>query len=80
MVNRLEGNKVVGIKQTVKAIKNGKVKVVYVAKDADDKLIQQIKTLTEHNSLQLVEVNSMKELGKMCGIDVGAATSAILKD
>jgi len=80
MVYRLEGNKVVGVKQTVKAIKNGIVKIVYIAKDADNKLLQSVKVLVDENSLELVYINTMKELGKLCGIDVGAATAAILKE
>ena len=39
MVDRLVGKKVIGIKQCTKAIKNGEGKVLYVAKDANDKLI-----------------------------------------
>lgn len=78
MIYRLEGNTVVGVKQTVKAIKNDIVKTVYIAKDADDKLIQSVKVLIDENSLEVVYVNTMKDLGKLCGIDVGAATAAVL--
>ncbi|NMM63494.1 50S ribosomal protein L7ae-like protein [Clostridium sp. P21] len=80
MILRLEGSKVVGVKQTIKAIKAGDVKIVYIAKDADDKFIQPIKLLVSEESLETVYVDSMKELGKLCGIDVGAATAAVLKD
>lgn len=80
MILRLEGNKVVGVKQTIKAIKAGTVKTVYIAKDADDKFIQPVRLLVEEESLELVYIDSMKELGKLCGIDVGAATAAVLKD
>ncbi|MTK11562.1 MAG: 50S ribosomal protein L7ae-like protein [Clostridiaceae bacterium] len=80
MIYRLEGNKVVGVKQTVKAIKNGTTKTIYIAKDADDKLIQSVKILIDENSLEVVYVNTMKDLGKLCGIDVGAATAAVLND
>lgn len=80
MILRLEGNKVVGVKQTIKAIKARTVKTVYIAKDADDKFIQPVRLLVEEESLELVYVDSMKELGKLCGIDVGAATAAVLKN
>lgn len=63
MVNRLKGNKVVGLKQTVKAIKNSTAKTVYIAKDADDKLIQSVKVLIEDNSPELIYIDTMKELG-----------------
>jgi large subunit ribosomal protein L7A len=80
MVYRLEGNKVIGVKQTVKSIKNNSVKTVYIAKDADDKLVQSVKILVDENSLEVLYINTMKELGRLCGIDVGAATAAVLKD
>jgi large subunit ribosomal protein L7A len=78
MINRLSGNKVVGVKQTVKSIKNGKAKTVYVANDADQKFIQPVIQLAQENSIEIININSMKELGKLCGIDVGAATCAVL--
>lgn len=80
MIYRLTGNKVVGVKQTVKAIKNNKAETVYIARDADDKLIQSVKVLIDDNSQKLIYIDTMKELGKLCGIDVGAATAAVLKD
>lgn len=80
MVNRLEGKKVVGIKQSVKAIKKSEGKTIYIAKDADDKLIEPIVNLAKENAVEIVYINTMKELGKLCGIDVGATTALILKN
>lgn len=80
MVNRLEGKKVVGIKQTIKTIKNGEGSIVYIAKNADAKLVQSVEALAIENSIEVVYVDTMKELGRLCGIDVGAATAVILKD
>lgn len=80
MVDRLIGKKVVGIKQSIKAIKSGEGKAVYIAKDADEKLIQQVVKLAQEYSLEVTCVNSMKELGKLCGIDVGAATAVLFKE
>jgi len=78
MIGRLTGEKVVGIKQTVKALKSNQGKVLYVAKDADNKLIEPIIELAKSNSLQVVFVDTMKELGNLCSIDVSAATALIL--
>ncbi|AJA49737.1 putative ribosomal protein L7Ae-like [Clostridium pasteurianum DSM 525 = ATCC 6013] len=79
MVNRLSGKKVVGIKQTIKAIKNGDGRIVYIAKDADNKLVNTVEALSIEHSLEIVYVETMKELGKLCGIDVGAASALILE-
>jgi len=78
MIGRLEGEKVVGIKQTTKALKNKQGKVLYLAKDADQKLLKPIIELAKTNSLQIEYVDTMKELGKLCAIDVSAATALIL--
>jgi large subunit ribosomal protein L7A len=80
MVDRLIGKKVVGVKQSLKAIGNGEGKVVYIAKDADNKIIDSVESLVKQFSLELIYVDTMKELGKLCGIDVGAATAVILND
>ncbi|WP_026883626.1 ribosomal L7Ae/L30e/S12e/Gadd45 family protein [Clostridium akagii] len=79
MVNRLSGKKVVGIKQTIKSIKNGDGRIVYIAKDADIKLVNSVEKLAMENSVEISYVETMKELGKLCGIDVGAATALILE-
>ncbi|SKA92736.1 large subunit ribosomal protein L7A [Clostridium sp. USBA 49] len=80
MVERLNGKKVVGIKQSIKAIKNNKVKALYVAMDAEARLIEPVVKLAEENSIEIHHVNTMKTLGKLCGIDVGASAAVILED
>ncbi|APF25851.1 RNA 2'-O ribose methyltransferase substrate binding family protein [Clostridium sporogenes] len=79
MIDRLKGNKVVGVKQTVKALKNNTVKTLYVSKDADESLIKPLIELAEENSIDIINVDTMKELGRLCGIDVSAAIAALLK-
>ena len=76
MLDRIVGKKVIGIKQSTKLIKNGEGKVLYVAKDANDKLISPIIQLAKEKNIEIVEVSTMKELGKIGGIDVNS--SAIL--
>ncbi|MFL0248483.1 ribosomal L7Ae/L30e/S12e/Gadd45 family protein [Candidatus Clostridium stratigraminis] len=80
MVERLVGKKVVGIKQSIKVMKNNEAKAVYVAKDADSRLIVPVINLAQEISLEINYVDTMKNLGKLCGIDVGAATAVLLKD
>jgi large subunit ribosomal protein L7A len=80
MVERLLGKKVVGIKQSIKVMKNNEAKSVYVAKDADSRLVDPVVKLAQEISLEINYVNTMKDLGKLCGIDVGAATAVLLKD
>lgn len=71
--------KVIGAKQTAKALQKEQVKVLYVAKDAETKVINPLEKEAKARGVQLVRVPSMKDLGRAFGIEVGAATAAILK-
>lgn len=69
----------VGTKQTKKAIEQGKVLEVYVAKDADQHVTEGLIAMCQDRNITIRYVDSMKDLGKACGIQVGAATVGILK-
>ena len=80
MVSRLnENNKIVGTKQVKRAINNKEVEIVYIAEDADGKIIDEIVMICNENQIEIVYVDTMKELGNICKIDVNAATAALLK-
>lgn len=81
MPSRLKGaaRTTVGAKQTHKALKAGKVLVCYIARDAEVRITEPLRSYCESNGVELVYVDSMEQLGKFCGIDVGAAAAAILK-
>lgn len=70
-------NFIIGTKQTVKALKNNMVKEVIVAKDADIRIIAKVVNAAKEMDVPITFVDSMKRLGKACGIDVGAATVAL---
>ncbi|MDN4593585.1 50S ribosomal protein L7ae-like protein [Polycladomyces subterraneus] len=72
-------NMVIGTKQTKKAIEQGKAQEVIVAKDADAKVTTPIISMCRDRGIAVNYVDSMRELGKACGIEVGAAAVAILK-
>lgn len=69
----------VGIKQTIKALEQGKALEIIVAKDADPRYTTKIVSLSQEKAVDVSYVDSMKKLGKASGIEVGAATVAILK-
>ncbi|KEZ49161.1 MULTISPECIES: 50S ribosomal protein L7ae-like protein [Metabacillus] len=69
---------IVGTKQTVKALKLGQVKELVVAEDADPRIVKPVIELAEQKNISLHMVDSMKKLGKACGIEVGAVTVAII--
>ncbi|AUS07624.1 50S ribosomal protein L7ae-like protein [Laceyella sacchari] len=69
----------IGTKQTKKAIEQGRALEVLVADDADPQIIYPILKLCKDRGIHVIHVESMKQLGKACGIEVGAATAAVLK-
>lgn len=69
---------VIGIKQVTKAVKRGSAKVVFLATDADARVIAPLAELCDSESIERGEAATMKELGSACGIEVGAAAVAVL--
>ncbi|GAE26027.1 ribosomal L7Ae family protein [Halalkalibacter wakoensis JCM 9140] len=70
---------IIGTKQTLKALDEGIVSEVLIANDAEYRVIYKVEALAEAKGIPLLYVDSMKKLGKACGIDVGAATVALRK-
>ncbi|ARK28507.1 50S ribosomal protein L7ae-like protein [Halalkalibacter krulwichiae] len=70
---------VIGTKQTLKALDEGHVSEVIIAKDAEFRVIYKVEALAKAKDIPLLYVDSMKQLGKACGIEVGAATVALRK-
>ncbi len=81
LYERLAGAKArtVGTKQTLKALQKGQASVVFVAKDADERVVRDVLRLCHEKDVEIVYAGSMAKLGQACGIQVGAATAAILK-
>ena len=77
MLDKIVGKKVIGVKQCQKLINQGKV--LYVAKDANAKLISPIIQLAKEKNIKIVEIPTMKELGKMSSIDVKSAAVLTLE-
>ena len=70
-------DKTVGLKQSIKKIKSGEAKKVFVAMDASPSLVDEIRDACTEYNIPVKEVSEMKELGRAAGIDVGAAVVAV---
>ncbi|MEH7083364.1 50S ribosomal protein L7ae-like protein [Neobacillus drentensis] len=70
---------VIGTKQAVKALKEGNVRELIIASDADPKLTSKVVGEALEINVPILYVDSMKKLGKACGIEVGASTVAIIR-
>ena len=72
-------DKIVGIKQLKKALAAGQTAKVFLALDADPKLTGPIAETCCGSGVPVEEVPTMAELGRACGIEVGAAAAALLR-
>lgn len=72
-------NVLIGTKQTKKAVLQGTVEEVIIASDADQHLVDPVVELCKDRGITVSFVDSMKKLGKACGIQVGAAMAALYK-
>ena len=76
--NLVQRNLVVGAKQMKKAVKAGRVRYVFLAENADPAVTEPLAELCAANHIQITWVPSMTELGRSCGIEVGAAAAAVV--
>ena len=80
MLSELKNSpRVVGVKQLRKAVGRGEIRQVFLAEDADPALTDPIAALATDQAVPVVRVSSMKELGRACGIAVGASAAGLLK-
>ena len=79
MPERLKtGDKLVGSKQTRKAIREGRAKTIYIAQDADSFVTEPVRQMAADSGLEIVFVPSMEALGQACGVEVPTACAALL--
>jgi large subunit ribosomal protein L7A len=71
--------KAIGVKQAGKAVDKDKAELVYIAEDADFRVVAPLVELCGSKNVQVEKVTTMHALGKSCGIEVGAAAVAVLK-
>ena len=77
---KVDKNKnVIGKKQTQRALAKDEATSIYVAEDADQKVVNDIIKISSEKKIEVVYVDTMENLGKMFGIDVKAAVAATLK-
>lgn len=80
MIQELSGpNKVVGAKQARRALRDGRAVRLFIAVDADPRLLQPLVQEAVNRQVPVQQVASMKELGASCGIAVGAAVAVLLR-
>ena len=76
--NLANQNLVVGAKQLKKAVKAGRVRYVFLAENADPAVTEPLEMLCGDNHIPITWVGRMEDLGRACGIEVGAAAAAVV--
>ncbi|MER2263014.1 MAG: ribosomal L7Ae/L30e/S12e/Gadd45 family protein [Psychrobacillus sp.] len=68
---------IIGTKQAVKAMKKGLVKEVYIALDVELRIIELARQTAQENDVPITYVESKIDLGRACGLRLGASVVAI---
>ena len=71
--------KVVGTRRLLRAIGAGEISVAYIARDADLYIVRQVRQACNDAGVRMVEVETMKELGQACGVEVKTASAGLKK-
>ncbi|AUJ52582.1 ribosomal protein L7Ae [Staphylococcus hominis subsp. hominis] len=71
---------VVGLKQTLKALKKDQVTSLIIAKDVEIYLLAQVFSQINHKSIPITYFESKLALGKVVGINVNATIVALLNE
>ena len=71
---------VVGSKQLRKALDRGTAQFVVLARNADPAITEPIEAICRQTGVPFTWVPTKQELGKACGIDVGASAAAAVDE
>ena len=73
-----QGSKVVGVKQTKRAVNDGKAARVFLAEDADPRVTAPVEAARAGKQMPVGRVRQLRGLGCACGIAVPSAVAALL--
>ena len=80
MVSELSSvNKVVGAKQVRRALNDGRACKVFLACDADPRVVEPLARLAREGQVPVEHDVSMADLGAACGIAVKSAAAALVR-
>lgn len=78
-MSKVSHENVVGSKQTLKALQREEVGVLYLARDAEKKVIEPLEKMAQEKNVETIYMDTMKEVGEEFKIKIGAAAAAKLK-
>jgi large subunit ribosomal protein L7A len=72
-------SRVVGLKQVLRHAKQRELVKVYIAKDADEDIVQKLVGVCEEGGIPYDTTLTMHQIGNACSIEVGSACAGVLK-
>ena len=72
-------NRVIGIRQSTRAVSNNSALHAFIAHDADENVKTPFLALCTKKKVNITWVDSMTNLGRACNIKLGASVAVILK-
>lgn len=76
---RMPEKRMVGTKQVLRTVKDGKAAHVFLSTDADEFIFRQVEAACEAARVPVTRVETMEKLGKLCLVGVKTAAAALLK-
>jgi large subunit ribosomal protein L7A len=72
--------KVIGLKQTLRAIQQDRIQQVIIAADIEEHILKRITDACREAGIPMVPANmGRRELGRLCRIEVSAAVIGLMK-
>ena len=72
--------RVVGVRQVLRAVKEGNAERVFLAMDANSRLRAQIEQAAREAEVSLELIATMEELAQLCRVDVPSAAAAVCRN
>ena len=72
-------DKVVGVNQSIREVKKNNAKCVYIAEDAERKVVEELEQMCKNMNVEIKYIETMKKLGNMFKVQVKVAAATILK-
>ena len=79
MAENRKNNMIVGAKAVKKCLRNRQICTAFLAENADPAVTDPIAQMCSAEDIPLIWVKTMAELGRTCGIEVGAAAAAAIR-
>ena len=70
----------VGTRETRKALEKGLLEGIFIAMDAEHRLVKPLIVAAKASGISIYYVETMKKLGAVCDVEVDTAIAGVLKE